>query len=181
MPDVVTVLLQHPARHQFQPTEACYFVQRPHSLPGVLSNGTLSAAVAVLGIPRPSSDHGGTPKRMHGRGERWGAEKRPSCNLLCISKIQWCLGGEGGIRTHGARKGSTVFETARFNHSRTSPRLASTHYTVPDPTALRERDGRRAISDEAAPPQFQRIVPRKTLPNMDCPPATPPPAQGRAG
>ena len=30
-------------------------------------------------------------------------------------------GGEGGIRTHGTRKGSTVFETARFNHSRTSP------------------------------------------------------------
>jgi hypothetical protein len=32
-------------------------------------------------------------------------------------------GGEGGIRTHGTRKGSTVFETARFNHSRTSPRI----------------------------------------------------------
>jgi hypothetical protein len=29
--------------------------------------------------------------------------------------------GEGGIRTHGTREGSTVFETARFNHSRTSP------------------------------------------------------------
>ena len=33
------------------------------------------------------------------------------------------FGGEGGIRTHGTRKGSTVFETARFNHSRTSPHL----------------------------------------------------------
>src|SRR5437588_6631991 len=32
-------------------------------------------------------------------------------------------GGEGEIRTHGTRKGSTVFETARFNHSRTSPRV----------------------------------------------------------
>ena len=32
-------------------------------------------------------------------------------------------GGEGGIRTHGTRKGSTVFETARFNRSRTSPAL----------------------------------------------------------
>ena len=30
-------------------------------------------------------------------------------------------GGEGGIRTHGTLSGSTVFETARFNHSRTSP------------------------------------------------------------
>src|SRR5437764_9445886 len=30
-------------------------------------------------------------------------------------------GGEGGIRTHGTRKGTAIFETARFNHSRTSP------------------------------------------------------------
>ena len=34
-------------------------------------------------------------------------------------------GGEGGIRTHGTRKGSMVFETARFNHSRTSPNFHS--------------------------------------------------------
>ena len=31
-------------------------------------------------------------------------------------------GGEGGIRTHGTREGSTVFETAPFDHSGTSPR-----------------------------------------------------------
>ena len=30
-------------------------------------------------------------------------------------------GGEGEIRTHGTRKGSTVFETAAFDHSATSP------------------------------------------------------------
>ena len=30
-------------------------------------------------------------------------------------------GGGGGIRTHGARKGTTVFETAPFNHSGTPP------------------------------------------------------------
>ncbi len=29
--------------------------------------------------------------------------------------------GEGGIRTHGTRKGSPVFETGSFNHSDTSP------------------------------------------------------------
>ena len=34
-------------------------------------------------------------------------------------------GGEGGIRTHGTRKGSTVFETARFNRSRTSPLMVA--------------------------------------------------------
>ena len=31
-------------------------------------------------------------------------------------------GGETGIRTLGTRKGSTVFETAPFDHSGTSPR-----------------------------------------------------------
>ena len=31
------------------------------------------------------------------------------------------FGGEGGIRTHGTRKGSTVFKTAAFDHSATSP------------------------------------------------------------
>ena len=30
--------------------------------------------------------------------------------------------GEGGIRTHGTLAGSTVFKTARFNRSRTSPK-----------------------------------------------------------
>jgi hypothetical protein len=31
-------------------------------------------------------------------------------------------GGEGEIRTHGTLAGSTVFETAAFDHSATSPR-----------------------------------------------------------
>ena len=38
-------------------------------------------------------------------------------------------GGEGEIRTHGTREGSTVFETARFNRSRTSP--LSLIYLIP--------------------------------------------------
>ena len=33
-------------------------------------------------------------------------------------------GGEGGIRTLGTFTGSTVFETAPFDHSGTSPRKA---------------------------------------------------------
>ena len=42
-----------------------------------------------------------------------------------VSDCKYSLlsGGEGGIRTHGTREGSTVFETARFNRSRTSPFL----------------------------------------------------------
>ena len=39
----------------------------------------------------------------------------------CVRSGQLFSGGEGGIRTHGTREGSTVFETARFNRSRTSP------------------------------------------------------------
>ena len=41
----------------------------------------------------------------------------------------WCLmkyGGEGGIRTLGTRKRTTVFETAPFDHSGTSPYHDST-------------------------------------------------------
>src|SRR3954464_14231192 len=40
---------------------------------------------------------------------------------IAASAVAHASGGEGGIRTHGTRKGSTVFETARFNRSRTSP------------------------------------------------------------
>ncbi len=50
-------------------------------------------------------------------------------------------GGEGGIRTHGTRKGSTVFETARFNRSRTSPFPLSYHFT-----AVWQNTGEPAVS-----------------------------------
>jgi hypothetical protein len=36
-------------------------------------------------------------------------------------KVSQCSGGEAGIRTLGGRKASTVFETAAFDHSATSP------------------------------------------------------------
>ena len=32
------------------------------------------------------------------------------------------IGGGGGIRTHGTREGTLVFETSLFNHSSTPPR-----------------------------------------------------------
>src|SRR4051794_548963 len=35
-------------------------------------------------------------------------------------------GGEGGIRTHGTRKGTTVFETVPIDHSGTSPQARMT-------------------------------------------------------
>ncbi len=48
-------------------------------------------------------------------------------------------GGEGGIRTHGTRKGTTVFETARFNHSRTSPSvIVASPYASARPHGVRD-------------------------------------------
>ncbi len=52
--------------------------------------------------------------------------KRSSVNLLPRS------GGEGGIRTHGAHKRPTVFETATFNHSVTSPLAISPCPAAPE-------------------------------------------------
>ena len=41
------------------------------------------------------------------------------------------IGGGGGIRTHGTRKGTTVFETAPFDHSGTPPRPAGGPFAAP--------------------------------------------------
>ena len=43
--------------------------------------------------------------------------------LVFLMRKKWGekLGGEGGIRTPGTRKRSTVFKTAALNHSATSP------------------------------------------------------------
>src|SRR5437588_1512677 len=46
-------------------------------------------------------------------------------------------GGEGGIRTHGTRKGSTVFETAAFDHSATSP--SRTYPKIPGQVVYKPR------------------------------------------
>ena len=44
----------------------------------------------------------------------------PNIENRCFARQ---VGGEGGIRTHGPRKGTAVFETARFGRSRTSPEV----------------------------------------------------------
>ena len=44
--------------------------------------------------------------------------------MCCLAANPYPLkapGGEGGIRTPDTREGITVFETALFNHSSTSP------------------------------------------------------------
>src|SRR2546425_6750917 len=47
--------------------------------------------------------------------------QHPSVSLL-LPSMSANDGGEGGIRTHGPVARTAVFETARFGHSRTSPR-----------------------------------------------------------
>ena len=42
------------------------------------------------------------------------------------------VGGETGIRTLGAREGTTVFETAPFDRSGTSPKAASDNTSARD-------------------------------------------------
>jgi hypothetical protein len=61
---------------------------------------------------------------------RQGAKNDFALHPFTHSSLQFS-GGEGGIRTHGTRKGTTVFETARFSHSRTSPHkgLLITHHS----------------------------------------------------
>ena len=63
------------------------------------------------------------------------------------------VGGEGGIRTHGAREGSTVFETARFNRSRTSPKAERGFYVTRrgQPKAAGWADGQEPSSRVGAP------------------------------
>ena len=44
------------------------------------------------------------------------------------------IGGEGGIRTHGTLAGTTVFETATFGRSVTSPVCEACGRIIPYPT-----------------------------------------------
>jgi uncharacterized protein (TIGR04562 family) len=44
-----------------------------------------------------------------------------SLRFLLFFRFCFFTGGEGGIRTPGSREGTTVFKTAAFNHSATSP------------------------------------------------------------
>ena len=50
-------------------------------------------------------------------GFMWGKTRKSKINSI---KSMEC-GGETGIRTLGPREGTTVFETAPFDHSGTSP------------------------------------------------------------
>ncbi len=53
---------------------------------------------------------------------KWGWLFRHTVKSLFINGFVCNTGGDAGIRTLGTREGSTVFETAPFDHSGTSPR-----------------------------------------------------------
>ena len=61
------------------------------------------------------------------------------------------IGGEGGIRTHGTRKRTTVFETVPFDHSGTSPMGRGRPRLPPvSSAAARGRDSGRIIAEARA-------------------------------
>ena len=78
-----------------------------HRGSGVLSRALPEARAENRDSAQLPSSHGPYPKAY-----------KKSCTLLILN------GGEGGIRNHGGVTPSTVFETARFNRSRTSPHRA---------------------------------------------------------
>jgi hypothetical protein len=49
-----------------------------------------------------------------------------------IREVGFLYGGEGGIRTHGTRKGTLDFESSPFGHSGTSPASRSVYLTAVD-------------------------------------------------
>ena len=62
----------------------------------------------------------------------------PSGRIAQYYIIQEYSGGETGIRTLGTREGSTVFETAPFDHSGTSPRGSGGAACKGEPAAVQE-------------------------------------------
>src|SRR6184192_4224578 len=93
---------------------------------GGLLGGRLEAAEGGCG------NHGGEPGLRP-------AYHPPSCSpsplCVCASATIHCSldsHGQGGIRTHGTLAGTPVFETGRFNRSRTCPLTAGEQITVTD-------------------------------------------------
>ena len=64
-------------------------------------------------------------RKKEGMSFRRCMKARKPCKIrafwTALYLIELTVCGEGGIRTHGTIARTTVFETARFNHSRTSP------------------------------------------------------------
>jgi hypothetical protein len=79
-------------------------------------------------------------------------------NLLLIARLaaaerptRRCAIGESGIRTHGAREGSTVFKTVAFNRSAISPGLRLGRGDELDPRcSLRVADAQDSLFAERA-------------------------------
>jgi hypothetical protein len=108
----------------------------------------------ILRTPHPRSTKCVFPR--HSRHRKRG-ETRHSVPTLCgrgsrapgpskrgFGVISAGYGGEGGIRTHGTLAGTTVFETAPFDHSGTSPRSGQG-----EARKLVLRDGRRKVERAA--------------------------------
>ena len=57
-------------------------------------------------------------------GKMWGRQNYRAEMSRVYNRLAGLIGGGGGIRTHGTRKGTPVFETGPFDHSGTPPNRA---------------------------------------------------------
>ena len=87
------------------------------------------------------------PAELRGKNRQHLADAAPGHCILCGGTLRSTgmadgpSGGETGIRTLGTLAGSTVFETAPFDHSGTSPRLGSGSVGGHVPMITRGRKG----------------------------------------
>src|SRR5881296_589842 len=100
-----------------------------------------------------------------------------------IGNLQVQASGQGGIRTHGTLAGTPVFETGRFNHSRTCPLTA--RYEGPSHlgTSVPIRTDRVGFEPTKRLPVYtlSRRVPSATRPPIHAARRAGPQGPGRAG
>ncbi len=117
----------HDLRHRFAST----FIQSTGDIPAlqaILGHKTISmtmryAHMVTAHLHLAVAKMGTTPgtTRPEFREATPMATSFPAPKKRKNNVISKSSGGEGGIRTHGTRKGTTVFETAPIGHSGTSP------------------------------------------------------------
>ena len=134
----------------FEPTVGLH----PHMISSHADSATLAS------LRWPTSGIVSPPGHQRRRSVGFGAEPSPKGEAKPTLDVTQSpaagrakVGGEGGIRTHGAREGSTVFETARFNRSRTSPKAERGFYVTRrgQPKAAGWADGQEPSSRVGAP------------------------------
>ena len=123
-----------PYRAQFRPKHSDLDTRRASSsidfAPEKKGTGRRPPARSGTVLPPHAAEKGGRFwRRMSGRTDSPATARQARRAVLralwlkvrCLRRRARLGGGEGGIRTHGTREGTTVFETVPIDHSGTSP------------------------------------------------------------